>query len=201
MTLDDLDVIADEVRALAAAHDVLFTSGGVGPTHDDLTIDGVAKAFGVEVVSDASLEEMLRGYYGDRITDAHLRMARIPDGAELVITRAMPWPTVVMRNVWVLPGVPEIFAMKMPVVVERLGGGAALVSQAVYCQLDEGDLKPLLDRVVANHPLVEVGSYPKWREPRYKTKVTFDASDERLVVAARIAFEKLLPAGTLVAID
>jgi molybdopterin-biosynthesis enzyme MoeA-like protein len=91
--------------------------------------------------------------------------------------------------------------MKMPVVVERLGGGDALVSQAVYCQLDEGDLKPLLDRVVANHPLVEVGSYPKWREPRYKTKVTFDASDERLVVAARIAFEKLLPAGTLVAID
>jgi molybdenum cofactor synthesis domain-containing protein len=192
MVLDDRAVIAAELRALSAAHDVVFTSGGVGPTHDDLTVDGVADAFDVEVAMAPELESTLRQYYGEAITDAHLRMARAPIGAEMVVTKHMPWPTVVMRNVWLLPGVPQIFAMKMPVVREVLGGGSALISEAVYTKLDEGRLKPLLDAVVAEHPDVEIGSYPKWKEPRYRTKVTFDAYEAAPVQAARLAFEALL---------
>lgn len=201
MVPDELETIASEVRAMTRAYDVVFTSGGVGPTHDDVTIDAVARAFEVGVVSAAEMEELLRSYYGDAITDAHLRMARVPTGAELVTTSVMPWPTVVMRNVWILPGIPEIFAMKMPVIAETLAGGPAIVSQAVFCKLDEGNLKPLLDRVVAEHPAVEVGSYPKWQEPRYRTKVTFDAPDEAAVEQARRAFEALLPEGTRVVVE
>jgi len=193
MVLDQLEVVSHEVRNLSNTRDVVFTSGGVGPTHDDVTVDAVAAAFGVGVVSSPVVESMLRAHYGDSITAGHLRMARIPEGARLVTTSAMPWPTVVMNNVWLLPGVPQIFAMKMPVVVSQLGGGTGFVSASLYTLLDEGLLKPHLDRIVAAHPKVEVGSYPKWRHPHYKTLVTFDGQDEAAVSAARDDMQASLP--------
>lgn len=195
IVLDDIDEIAREVRTLAAANDWLFTSGGVGPTHDDVTIEAVAKAFDVRVVANPSMEAMLRAHYKDRVTAGHLRMALIPEGAELETTAEVTWPTVRLNNVWVMPGVPEVFRMKIPVVVARLGRGRAFVSHAVYTKMDEGDLKPLLDRVVAAHPNVDVGSYPKWLDPAYKTKLTFDGQDEQSVNAARDAFVAMLPQG------
>lgn len=196
--LDELDVIAAEVRGLAATHDVVFTSGGVGPTHDDVTIEGVARAFGVGLVVAGEMEAQLRQHYGDRITDGHLLMARIPEGARLASNPRMPWPTVVMRNVWVLPGVPEIFALKMPLVQSELGGGVPFVSVAVLTSLDEGVLKPLLDRVVAAHPGVDVGSYPRWNNLELRTKLTFDGVDEGRCCAARDAFVASLPEDALV---
>jgi molybdenum cofactor synthesis domain-containing protein len=201
MILDEIEIIAREVRELSGSHDVVFTSGGVGPTHDDLTIEGVARAFGAGVVSVPSIERMIRAHYGERCTEGHLLMARVPEGARLVASAAIPWPTVVMRNVWVLPGVPEVFRMKMPHVRAELAGDAPFVSLSVYTTLDEGDLKPLLDRVVADYREVEVGSYPKWNEPEYKTRLTFDGLDEAKVRAARDAFVASLPAGSLVRSD
>ncbi len=195
MILDDVDEIAREVKELSAAHDWLFTSGGVGPTHDDVTIEAVAKAFGVPVVSDPRMESMLRAYYKDKCTDGHLRMALIPEGATLETTDEVRWPTVLIGNTWVMPGIPEVFQMKIPVVRAKLGQARAYVSRAVYTKMDEGDLKPLLDRVVASYPDVDVGSYPKWVDPAYKTKLTFDGRDEARVHAARDAFVAMLPAG------
>ncbi len=195
MVLDDVDEIAREVRALASSHDWLFTSGGVGPTHDDLTIDGVAKAFDVPVVASPEMEQMLRKHYGDRCTEGHLRMALIPKGAALETTEAVPWPTVRFRNTWLMPGIPEVFRMKIPVLIERIGRDRAFVSCAVYTGMDEGDLKTLLDRVVAAFPDVAVGSYPKWLGASYRTKLTFDGRDEARVKAARDSFVATLPAG------
>src|SRR5262249_21160818 len=134
-------------------------------------------------------------------TEGHLLMARVPDGARLVSSAAMPWPTVVMRNVWVLPGVPEIFQMKLPLIRSELGGDRPFVSVAVYTMLDEGQLKPLIDRVVASHGDVDVGSYPKWNDPEYKTKLTFDGLATDRVRSARDAFVASLPAGALVRQD
>ncbi|APR83144.1 Molybdopterin binding motif, CinA [Minicystis rosea] len=201
MVLDDVEVIARDVRALSVAHDVVFTSGGVGPTHDDLTIESVARAFGVGVVMSPAMERLIRGYYGERCTDGHLLMARIPEGARLVANEAVPWPTVVMENVWVLPGVPEVFRMKLPHVRSELSGGTPFVSSAVFTTLDEGDIKPLLDRVVAEHGHVEIGSYPKWHDPEYRTKLTFDGLDLARVHAARDAFVAGLPSGALVRVE
>jgi molybdenum cofactor synthesis domain-containing protein len=195
MILDDVDEIAREVQALAAAHDWLFTSGGVGPTHDDVTVTAVAKAFGVPVVEDPVLAQMLREHYQERCTEGHLRMALVPRGAALEVSPEIRWPTLRLANTWLLPGVPEIFRMKLPVAVARLGAGIAFVSRAVYTRMDEGDLKPLLDAVVERFPSVDVGSYPKWQDPAYKTKLTFDGRDPALVEAARDAFVALLPAG------
>ena len=201
MILDDIETIAAEVRGLAAEHDVLVTSGGVGPTHDDLTIEGVARAFGAGVVVAPEIERLIRGYYAERCTEGHLLMARVPEGARLVSSPAVPWPTVVMRNVWVLPGVPEVFRMKLPHLHAELAGDAPFVSMAVFTNLDEGDLKPLLDAVVAAHAGVEIGSYPKWHDPDYRTKLTFDGLDAAQVQAARDAFMVGLPPGALVRVE
>jgi molybdopterin-biosynthesis enzyme MoeA-like protein len=100
-----------------------------------------------------------------------------------------------MRNVWLLPGIPEVFRIKLSHVRERLGGGRPFVSRAVYTKLDEGELKPLLDAVVAAHPEVEVGSYPKWSDPSYRTKLTFDGQEAEPVGRAVETFLKLLPSG------
>jgi molybdopterin-biosynthesis enzyme MoeA-like protein len=195
MVLDDIETISDEVRALSATHDWLFTSGGVGPTHDDVTIEGVAKAFGVSVVTSPEMKVMLEAHYRERLTEGHLRMALIPEGAVLETTPEIRWPTVRLRNTWVMPGVPEVFQMKIPVIEAKLGGGRAFVSYAVYTKMDEGDLKPLLDRVVRDFPDVEVGSYPKWSDPSYRTKLTFDGLDPSVVARARDAFLASLPPG------
>jgi molybdopterin-biosynthesis enzyme MoeA-like protein len=128
-------------------------------------------------------------------------MARAPVGAKLVASTHMPWPTIVMRNVWVLPGVPQIFAMKMAVVRQELRGGLAVLSIALHTQLDEGNLKPHLDAVVAAHPDVAIGSYPKWRDDRYRTKVTFDGSDRARLDTARDALRAALPEDTIVDVD
>jgi molybdenum cofactor synthesis domain-containing protein len=193
MVLDDIDTIAGEVRELSAEHDWLFTSGGVGPTHDDVTIDAVAKAFGVPVVTSPEMVAMLEAHYKERLTEGHLRMALVPEGAVLEQTPAIRWPTIRIQNTWVMPGVPEVFQMKMPVIEARLGVGRPFVSHAVYTRLDEGDLKPLLDRVVLEFPDVDVGSYPKWSDPAYRTKITFDGLDEAVVVRARDRFIASLP--------
>lgn len=201
MIPDEMDVIVSEVLALSAAYDVVFTSGGVGPTHDDLTTAAVAKAFGVDVVMSPRMEELLRGYYADKLKPGHLLMARIPDGARLVASETIPWPTVVMKNVWVLPGVPEIFAMKLPLIAQELAGDAPFVSLAVYTTRDEGEIKDHLDRVVSEYPDVEIGSYPVFRTNEYRTKLTFDGKDEPKVRAARDAFASLLPRESIVRID
>jgi molybdenum cofactor synthesis domain-containing protein len=195
---DEIETIAREVQLLAAAHDWVFTSGGIGPTHDDVTIEAVAKAFEVAVVMSPLMEGMLREHYKERITDGHLRMALIPNGASLEVTEAVRWPTVRMKNVWIMPGIPEVFRMKIPVIVHRLSQGErgpAFVSLAVYTKMDEGDLKPLLDAVVAKFPDVAVGSYPKWMDAAYKTKLTFDGRDVARVKEAHDVFVATLPAG------
>jgi molybdopterin-biosynthesis enzyme MoeA-like protein len=201
MILDDVDEIAREVKELAAAHDWLFTSGGVGPTHDDVTVIGVARAFGVAVAEDPVLASMLKEHYKERCTEGHLRMALVPSGAVLETTAEVRWPTIRYANTWLMPGVPEIFRMKLPAVVARLSGGVGFVSRAVFTKMDEGDLKPLLDAVVDRFPDVGVGSYPRWQDPAYKTKLTFDGRDAQRVDAARDAFLALLPPGEPQAID
>jgi molybdenum cofactor synthesis domain-containing protein len=192
MVEDERDVIAREVAELSQSFDLVVTSGGVGPTHDDVTLESVAQAFGTRATVHPTLEQLLRDTYEERFTEGHLRMALVPDGANLVKSDEVHWPTVVMRNVWVFPGVPEIFRMKLTVLRENLRGPVEFHSRSVYTQLEEGDLKPLLDELVVRFPQVEIGSYPKWFDTRYKTKVTFDAHTENESEAASLALEELL---------
>jgi molybdopterin-biosynthesis enzyme MoeA-like protein len=122
-------------------------------------------------------------------------MALVPEGAALETIESVRWPTVRMQNTFVLPGIPEVFRMKLAVVEHVVGRHRPFVSHAVYTKMDEGDLKPLLDAVVAAHPSIDVGSYPTWTDPRFRTKLTFDGLDESAVVAAKESFLATLPAG------
>lgn len=197
IVLDDRAVIARDVRELSDSHDVVFTSGGMGPTHDDVTVPAVADAFGVTTVVPDLTRGLLKEHFGDRVGEGHLRMAQVPEGARLIQSKNAPWPTVVMRNVWLLPGVPQIFARKMDLVRAELGGGQPFVSEVVRTPLDECTIKPMLDEVVADHPKVAVGSYPQWHAEGYRTEVTFDGAEPESVRAAREAFAALLPEGKL----
>ena len=197
---DERDTIARELRQLSDAYDVVFTSGGMGPTHDDVTVVAVAQAFDSPVVVEPRLEEILRRLYGQRCTDAHLRMARVPSGACLAGDE-YEWPAVVARNVWILPGLPEVFAEKMAIVRTHLHGPRPFCSRAVLAATEEPGLVSLLDAVVDAHPAVEVGSYPKWFDPEYKTRITFDAPDPEAVRRALEHFLSLLPSGALVRVE
>jgi molybdopterin-biosynthesis enzyme MoeA-like protein len=191
---DDVEAIAREVKALSDGHDVVFTTGGVGPTHDDVTFAAIGRAFAAPLHTHPELERMLRDHYREACTEIHLRMARVPLGAELKHSPEVRWPTVVMRNVWVFPGVPELFRMKLGVVREHLRGRTLLHGIEVMLQLEEPEITAALDRVVAEFPAVIIGSYPNWQGTGYKTKVTFDARDRSLAQAACEALVGLLPA-------
>jgi molybdopterin-biosynthesis enzyme MoeA-like protein len=197
---DDEAVIAHEIRSLSETHGVVFTSGGVGPTHDDVTIHAAARAFGVPLVHSGELERLMRRVYGE-LTAEHLRMARIPEGAELARAPASPWPAITLGNVWLLPGLPEVFRAKLEVVRHFVRGPGRFFSLGVYCRSDEASLCSALETVVAEFPSVAVGSYPKWGESSYRTHVTFDGRDERAVAACRDRFVGLLPPGEIVRQD
>lgn len=174
---DEVPIIRDELTALRDSHDLVFTSGGVGPTHDDVTIEGVAAAFGRSVVRSEAVANLIRQYYGDRATEAHLRMANMPEGSEMLRSAEAPWPTVVIENVYVLPGVPQIFELKFQDLRKRLDRGHEFHSHAVYTQSGEGEIAALLERIAKTFPTVMVGSYVKWGAEDYRTKITFDSSD------------------------
>ncbi len=198
---DEVEIIAEDVNRLRRTHDMVFTSGGVGPTHDDVTIPAVARAFGRKVVRSSEIEELIREYYRSRLTEAHLRMADIPEGGRLVSNPEMRLPTVAIENVYIFPGIPELFRMKFPVLREMLGGDAAISSRAVYLRSEEGQIAAPLSEVVERHPGVKIGSYPRWGDTEYRVKVTFDGTDSEAIESALQAFLRQMPADEVVKVD
>lgn len=195
---DEQEVIAEDLNALRARHDFVFTSGGVGPTHDDLTVPAVALAFGLPLVRDPELARMIREHFGARTTEGHLRMADLPEGAELIASDRIRWPVMRVENVFVMPGVPEIFRIKFELVRERLGADAPFVSRALFTRCDEGEIAALLERVERAFPGVAIGSYPRIGDAEYSVKLTFDGRDDALIRQALEACMRELPADKIV---
>jgi molybdenum cofactor synthesis domain-containing protein len=194
---DEVDLIAAEVAAASVTHDVVFTSGGVGPTHDDVTIEGVARAMGVGVIRHPALVALLRQYYGDALKEAHLKMAEVPEGAELSTGDSVRFPTIVMRNVWVLPGVPEIFRRKFDAIRERFRD-VPIHLRNVFVRLGEGVLADYMNALVRDFPDLAVGSYPEFSNPEYKVKVTLESRDREYVEQALAEFLNRLPGDAVV---
>ncbi|HVZ75139.1 MAG TPA: molybdopterin-binding protein [Polyangia bacterium] len=196
---DDADDITVTVRALAAKHDHVFTSGGVGPTHDDVTLAAVGAAFGMPLARHAELERLLRAGMGPRLHERDLRMADVPTGARLEYGPNGPgasWPIVVVENVWILPGVPSIFRRKFEMVRE-LFRATPIHARAVYSREPEGPIAGALDEVVAAYPTVEIGSYPHLDQPEYRVKITLDGRDRDAVDAATAALVERLGAAVV----
>jgi FAD synthetase len=193
---DDVAVIADEVRAFSGRFDIVFTSGGVGPTHDDVTIEGVARAMGVPVVRHPTLVALLERYYGGSVTEASLRMAEIPEGAELV-GQSLRFPTILMGNVYVLPGVPEIFRQKFEALRERFRDEPFHL-KCVFVRIGEATLAAHLNRLLADFPALMLGSYPEFSNPEYRVKVTLESRDEAYLEGALERFLAHLPVDAVV---
>jgi molybdenum cofactor synthesis domain-containing protein len=197
---DEVALIADEVAAFSKAFDLAFTSGGVGPTHDDVTIEGVARAMAVPVVRHPELVALLERYYRGKVTEAALRMAEIPEGAELVTGGTLRFPTILMRNVYVLPGVPEIFRQKFDALRERFRDQPIHLKN-VFVRIGEGTLADYLNRLLESFPLLQLGSYPEFSNPEYQVKVTLESRDRGYLEQALGDFLARLPADAVVKVS
>jgi molybdenum cofactor synthesis domain-containing protein len=177
---DDLDRIGATINELRARHDYLFTTGGIGPTHDDITVDAIAAAFGVPVIVHPDARRILEDYYRDRpggLTEARLRMARTPEGAELLLNPSSGAPGVRMDNVYILAGVPHIAASMLEALTGKLEGGRPIVSVTVGARAPESDVADLLRETEAAHPGVAIGSYPFFKDGKYGANFVIRSDD------------------------
>jgi molybdenum cofactor synthesis domain-containing protein len=188
---DDMGCIAATVNELRAAHDYLFTTGGIGPTHDDITVDAIAAAFGVPVIVHPEARKILEDYYRDRpgaLTESRLRMARTPQGAELLANPSSGAPGVRLGNVFILAGVPHIAASMLAALTGKLEGGRPVVSVTVGARAPESDVADLLRETEEAHPGVAIGSYPFFKDGRYGANFVIRSEDGDL---ARTTGEEL----------
>ncbi len=163
---DDAHAIGAAVTALAGAHDYLFTTGGIGPTHDDITIDAIAAALGLPVVVDPRARAILERHYDGRggVTEARLRMARVPQGAGLIENAMSGAPGIRIRNIFILAGVPHIAALMLDSLTGTLAGGRPMVSATLGCWVAESEVADLLARTEGAHEGCQIGSYPFFRD-------------------------------------
>jgi molybdenum cofactor synthesis domain-containing protein len=194
---DEREVIAARVAEFSKAYDLVFTSGGVGPTHDDVTMDGVAQALGVRTHSHPRLEAMMRTCCGGN--GAALKMALVPEGAEVLGPTDMPFPPVAVRNIYILPGIPEYLRQKFDALRERFRA-EPLALRRVFVAEEEYCIAHLLDKVVAEFPDVEVGSYPRI-DADYKVMVTMEARESGTLTRAVELLVGILPEGALVRVE
>ena len=166
---DVVERIVEAVNALREAYDYLFTTGGIGPTHDDITVDAVSEALGVPVIVHPEARAILERYYasiGKELTEARLRMARAPEGAELIPNRMSGAPGIKLGNIHLMAGVPHITAGMLDALTGTLEGGAPLQSETVGCWTPESEIADILRQVEQAHETCQIGSYPFFREGR-----------------------------------
>ena len=187
---DELNLISGEVREFSSSYDYVFTTGGVGPTHDDLTMAGIAAAFGRRVLRHPDLETSLRNFYSEALIDGNLRMADIPEGARLVGGHGMWFPVVAVENVFIFPGVPEILQRKFDRIKETFRDAPFHLRQ-VFLQADEGQIAAVLHQVLAEFPDLLLGSYPYLDNPAYSIKLTLESKDAEYLTRAH---ERLITA-------
>ncbi len=179
---DEEDAIVEAVNTLRETHTYVFTTGGIGPTHDDITADSLAKAFGVSIDVNPTVAEEMEKVYAQRgveMTPARLRMARIPDGAELVRNSVSIAPGFVLGNVIVMAGVPSIMAAMFSDVAPRLKRGAKLYSETLMVRRPEADISDLFAAHQKMYPDVIMGSYPSFLDGKFKTELVLRATNEQ----------------------
>jgi molybdenum cofactor synthesis domain-containing protein len=194
---DEIDTIAAAVRELRSECEVVFTSGGVGPTHDDVTIGGVAVGLGRAVIRHPSLESKLREFFGDGVNEARLKMAEVVEGTELLYEGNLSFPTLRVENIYILPGIPEIFREKFDALRQRFAADPFHL-RAIYTSAPESTIASSLNEVLRTFPALLLGSYPKLNDPEYRVRVTLESKDREYLERAFEALLRLLPPGAVV---
>ncbi|MFZ5963068.1 competence/damage-inducible protein A [Thalassococcus sp. BH17M4-6] len=193
---DTRDAIVAALNALRAAHDYVVTSGGIGPTHDDITADCVAASFGVGIDVRDDARALLQAHYdrqGSELNAARLRMARIPDGATLIDNPVSVAPGFTIGNVHVMAGVPAVFEAMVASVLPTLTGGQPLLSQTLRIQRGEGDIAGPLGELAQDFPDLSIGSYPYQKDGIYGANIVIRGTDGARIDAAMARLSKLFP--------
>ncbi len=197
---DELDEIAWAVNVCRERFRPIFTSGGIGPTHDDLTVAGVARALGRNVVRHSEIEAAIRQHYGATLHEEALRLANVPEGAELVRSARSWYPVIAVEEIYLLPGVPELFRMHVDGLVDRYRGEPFHL-RCVYLGVGETEVAAVLDRIAREHPSVALGSYPRFDTTDHRVKLTLEAQVPAPVEAALAALLALLPAECVLRVE
>ena len=195
---DSVEVIADEVKRCSDAYDVVFTTGGVGPTHDDMTLEGVAAAFGEELMQHPKLVALMEGY-GMELNDAALRMATVPVSTELIAHQASSYPVLRVHNVYVFPGVPRLMQNKFEAIADRFAGEKIHTSR-LYTPSRETEIAQILTDAQERYPTVNIGSYPRFGEGDWRVIVTLEGRDLEALRAVEAELREsiaVLDVGTL----
>ena len=194
---DDPAAIVSAVRALSDAHETVFTSGGIGPTHDDITSDCMAEAFGDKIDVRPDARALLKAHYdkqGVELNEARLRMARIPDSAALIDNPVSVAPGFTIKNVHVMAGVPAVFQAMVATVLPTLTGGDPLISKTLRIERGEGDIAGPLGMLAKAYPDLSLGSYPYQKDGKYGANIVIRGTDGVRVDTAIAELAQAFPA-------
>src|SRR5437764_6783178 len=193
---DEIGRIGEAVNALRAAYDYLFTTGGIGPTHDDITVDAIAAALGVPVIVHPRARAALEKHYAERggLTEARLRMARVPEAAELIENPMSGAPGIRIGNIFILAGVPHIAGLMLEALSGQLEGGQPVLSETIGCWAPESEVAEMLAETERAHPGCQIGSYPFFREGRVGANFVIRSTDRALIESCRADLVRRLEA-------
>jgi molybdenum cofactor synthesis domain-containing protein len=194
---DEISPIADEVAYCAKTFDFVLTSGGVGPTHDDITIQAIASAFGRKVVIHPELKRIVEEHFKGGLNAAGLKMAEVPEGAVLNAAGDLRFPTVQIENVYILPGIPQIFEPKLQALAARFATDPYFL-RAIFIRASEGVIAEHLNACLKLYPEVLLGSYPRIGDAEYRVKLTLESKDAQYLARAFDHLITLLPQDAVV---
>jgi molybdenum cofactor synthesis domain-containing protein len=197
---DDIEQIGTTIKDMSKRFSYVFTSGGVGPTHDDVTLLGLCKAFDIKMHRHPEIEARIRNYFGDKIQETHLRMADVPEGSNFINAPSLRWPVLSYQNVYVFPGVPEFFKEQFSAIKERFRASEFYL-KLIFTKQDEFAIADHLTEVAKNYSQVSIGSYPVFDRTDYKVKVTIESKNKEATLSAFNALVALFDENQLVKFD
>jgi molybdenum cofactor synthesis domain-containing protein len=196
---DETAAIANEVSFCAGRFEVVLTSGGVGPTHDDITMEAVASAFGRKLVINPELERLIRLHFTERI-ETGMKMAEAPEGAVLNAAGDLRFPTVQLENVYILPGIPQIFEAKLKALLGRFATDPYYI-RTIYTWAGEGAIAEHLNACLKEYPELLLGSYPRIGNSEYRVKLTLESKDHDYLDRAFTHLMNLIPSNFVTKVE
>jgi molybdenum cofactor synthesis domain-containing protein len=197
---DDVDLIAREAKAMSDSYDFVFTSGGIGPTHDDMTMESIAKAFDRDIELNQSMCERIARAQGKPPNESQKKMAMIPSGAQIIDAGDLWFPIVVVKNVHIFPGIPELLRKKFESMRERFRGVPFLLKR-IYVTKRESDIAESLNDLLVEFPELLLGSYPRIAEPDYRVLLTLESRDAGYLQGALDSLIARLPDDAILRIE
>jgi molybdenum cofactor synthesis domain-containing protein len=189
---DETKTIAEEIAFCKGRFDFIFTSGGIGPTHDDMTVEGIALGLNRALVESETLSKLLTDIYSDAINKALMKMAVVPEGVEFIYGAGLKLPVLLIENVYIFPGVPEYLVKKFTAIRERFLDTPFYLKKIFLCQ-DEGEIADSLHKTLAQFPKLLLGSYPILHQKEYQVIVTLESKDADYLESAVKTLLSLLP--------